>query len=223
MIDWIIRQFSSKSIPVAFFVLAFLNLVALDMWVVQDKKVTDAEKNVTSDIQTPIVQITPTDVGTCPLSCVSQIQEATASVNLALPKTTVVPTPSPTTTSVASFVREFYVPLGSGSNATDDWADVPGAQAYIDTTQYGSIKNVVFEASVSIPTGNQKAYVRLFNATDKHPVWFSDVSMEGGTGQLLISNSIALDSGNKLYKVQMKTSLKYTANLTQARVRITTY
>lgn len=221
MANWIPRQFSKRLVYVALFILVILNLVGLDIWVAQNRK-TSTETNESLNIQAPIIQAVPTDTA-CPASCVSQIQEATASVNLALPKTTIVTTPSPTTSLTSSSVREFYVPLGSGSNATDDWADVPGVQAYIDSAQYGSIKNVVFEASVSIPTGNQKAYVRLFNVTDKHPVWFSDVFLEGGTGQLLISNYITLDSGNKLYKVQMKTSLKYTANLTQARVHITTY
>ena len=74
-----------------------------------------------------------------------------------------------------------------------------------------------------IPTGNEVAYARLFNVTDKHPVWFSEVSLEGGTPQLLISQPVAFDSGRKLYQVQMKTSLKYTAILDQARLHITTY
>ena len=127
-----------------------------------------------------------------------------------------------TTVDAVSQTKEFFVPFGSGSNATSDWEDVPGLKAYIDSTKYSSIKTVVLEASVRIPTGNEKAYVRLFNETDKHPVWFSDVSLEGGTAQLLVSSPITLDSGNKLYKVQMKTSLKFNAILDQARIHITT-
>lgn len=152
----------------------------------------------------------------CPTTCLAQIYEATASAK----KT---PTPSANKApSSVSQTKEFFVSFGSGSNATSDWEDVSGLKAYIDSTKYSSIKTVVFEASVRIPTGNEVAFVRLFNETDKHPVWFSEVSLEGGTPQFLVSSPITLDTGNKLYKVQMKTSLKFTAILDQARIHITT-
>lgn len=147
------------------------------------------------------------------------IYEATASLRLANPSVT----PSQGTVSQGSASKESIITFGSGSSTADDWTDVTGLQAYVDTAQYSRIKNVVFEASVFIPTGNEVAYVRLFNNTDKHPVWFSDVSLEGGQPQLLISQPITLDPGNKLYQVQMKTSLKYQANLVQSRLRITTH
>ncbi len=118
---------------------------------------------------------------------------------------------------------EFSIYLGSGTGSSDDWADLPGVEAYIDSTKYNQIKNVVFEAAINIPTGNETVWVRLFNVTDKHPVWFSEVSLEGGTPKLLISKPITLNEGQKLYRAQMKTSLKYQASLTSSRVKITTY
>lgn len=147
------------------------------------------------------------------------IREATASMKV------LSPTPALTTgTSLEqSSVREFFVPLGSGTNTTDEWTDIPGAQAYIDRSKYGSIKSVIFEASVYIPNGNQIIWVRLFNVTDKHPVWLSEMSHEGGAPKLLVSQPITLDSGNKLYQAQMKNQLKDKTNLVQSRVRITTY
>lgn len=150
------------------------------------------------------------------------VREATASLKPQIER--VVATPQPTSVvqqTGATSVKELFVHLGSGSNNTDDWADVTGAEAYIDSTKYGKIKSVVFEASINIPTGNEVAYARLYNVTDKHPVWFSEVSHEGGGAVLLTSNPITLDSGNKLYRAQMKTSLKYLANITTARVKIT--
>lgn len=125
--------------------------------------------------------------------------------------------------TVSSAAKEYYVPLGSGSGATDDWADVTGASAYIDTASYGKLKAVTFEATVTVPSGSQKVYVRLYNATDKHPVWFSDVSTDLSGPVLLTSKGIVLDKGNKLYQVQMKTQLKNLTNLVQSRVRIMTY
>jgi hypothetical protein len=122
-----------------------------------------------------------------------------------------------------SSVKEFFITLGSGSSTTLEWTDIPGAQGYIDSSAYGRTKTVTFEVSLYTPTGNQTAYARLYNITDKHPVWNSDVSIEGGTPQLKISNPITLDSGSKLYQVQMKTQLESRTNLENARVHITTY
>lgn len=156
----------------------------------------------------------PKIVDSCyPRSCIDIIREATASIK---------PQVEPVTAlSSSSTVREFFVHLGSGSNSTDDWADVPGVEVYIDSSKYGRIKSATFEAGIYIPTGNETAYARLFNVTDKHPVWLSEVALDGGTAKLLVSQPITLDSGEKLYRVQMKTSLKFQANLTTARVRIT--
>lgn len=118
--------------------------------------------------------------------------------------------------------RELVISFGSGESTANDWTDVPGVEAYIDSTKYGRIKSAVFEASLYTPTGNQTAYVRLYNVTDKNMVWPSELSIEGGEPKLLISSSLGLGSGNKLYRVQMKTQLKARTQLIQARVRITT-
>lgn len=151
-----------------------------------------------------------------PLSCPELIRQATAS--LKLQATQGIPVVEKTT----SGAKEFSIHLGSGSSTTDQWADIPGAEAYIDSTRYGRIKDVFFEASLYTPTGNQTAYVRLYNVTDKNVVWPSELSIEGGQPKLLVSPSMTLPSGNKLYRVQMKTQLKSLTNLVQARVRIIT-
>ncbi|MCX6791578.1 MAG: hypothetical protein NT149_00895 [Candidatus Gottesmanbacteria bacterium] len=125
-----------------------------------------------------------------------------------------------TTTATA---KEYFVPLGTGTNTTSDWADVTGASATVDSAQYPRIKKVIFEATVAVPTGNQVAYVRLFNKTDGHPVWFSEMSMNTTGPTLLTSQSVTLDKGSKLYQVQMKTQLQSPATLNQSRIHITTY
>lgn len=126
-------------------------------------------------------------------------------------------------TSVSATNKELYVPLGTGINITTDWSDVKGAAAYIDTRLYGKIKKVTFEASLGVPSGSQTAYVRLFNATDKHPVWYSEMTMSGAGPEFLASSGVTLDSGNKLYQVQMKSQLGSPTNLLQGRVHIITY
>jgi hypothetical protein len=120
-------------------------------------------------------------------------------------------------------VKDYYVTFGGGTvTSQSQWVNVPGALAYINPSDYNSINTVTFEASVYIPNGNQTAYVQLYNQTIGHPVWFSEVSLSGGSPQLLISQPITLDPGNNLYQVQMMTQLGFPAVLTQSRVHILT-
>lgn len=119
--------------------------------------------------------------------------------------------------------KEFFIPLGSGTGNDDNWADVSGANASIDTASYAKIKRATFEATVSQPAVSQRIWLRLFNATDKHPVWFSEITTEDTNPVTLVSPAITLDSGNKLYQVQLKTQLRGQTTVTQSRIRITTY
>lgn len=145
------------------------------------------------------------------------------------PKPTATPTPQaqsafvPLTFTPTPTVREFFVPFGTGQSTAEDWTSIDGLQVYVDTKYYGDRRTVLFEASLRIPTGNETAYVRLYNVTDKHPVWMSELSTDGGIAKMLVSNPITLDEGKKLYQVQMKTSLKYQAILDQARLHIVVY
>ncbi len=141
---------------------------------------------------------------TCPSACIAKINQVAGK-------------------TVSATAKEYYVPLGSGTNATDEWTNVAGASVYIDTASYGRIKQAIFEATVTVPAGSQQVWVRLYNATDKHPVWFSDMTTDLSGPILLTSKAIRLDTGNNLYQVQMKTQLKALTNLVQSRVRVTTY
>jgi len=139
---------------------------------------------------------------------------------------TAVPIKQPTTQASqtsAPQVKEYYVPLGSGQSTAADWETVAGVQASVDSNNYPNIKQVVLEATVHMPNATQTVQVRLFDATDGHPVWYSDLSFpgSGNNPQLLISQPIILDSGNKLYTIQMKTQLQAPAVLDQARIHIT--
>ena len=118
--------------------------------------------------------------------------------------------------------KEYYIPLGSGSNASREWIDVAGAGAFVDTASYRKIKTVTFEATVSQPTSSQRVWIRLFNVTDKHPVWYSEMSTESPGPVLVTSSPISLDPGNKYYQVQMKSQLQGFVNLLQGRIHVIT-
>jgi hypothetical protein len=142
--------------------------------------------------------------------------------NLFIPTTTIAPTQTqniPTINTNKPTVKDYYIPLGSGTGQGTDWNDIPGAQATVDFAQYSPIKEIRLEVSVNIPTGNESVSVRLYNVTDKHPVWYSEVITNNATSYLT-SSPIIYDLGSKLYQVQMRTQLEYPANLTQARIHI---
>jgi len=212
---------SSKSILLIFCVGVIFNLLILNIWMIMNFGRVKSESPKPKAVFTTLVP-TAFKQG-CPLSCSDIVNLATNSSNF---KPSATPQPEKITTNnlITSQTKEYYFPLGSGFSKANDWTDVPGLQIYIDTSNYSKIKNAYFEASVYVPNGVEDVYVRLFNATDQHPVWFSDLFFaSGSTTTYLVSEAITLDAGNKLYKVQMKTQLQATANLNQSRIHVTTY
>ncbi len=169
--------------------------------------------------------ITPTVAAPimCPNNCLTIIREATSSAGSIKPS---VPAPIRTATIPTPYiaqVREYFVPLGTGTATNDDWVDVPGAQAMIDSSQYTSIKSVTFEAAVHVPDHNQAVWIRLYNDSDRYIIGGSELYFpDGNVASLLTSGTISLGAGNKLYKVQIKTQLKFPAHVTSSRIRITT-
>ncbi len=117
-------------------------------------------------------------------------------------------------------VKDLYIPLGSGNTQAKDWTNIPGAEAEIDFGKYQNIKEIHFEASVLIPNTNETVAVRLYNVTDNHPVWYSQVTSTSSNNNYLISGPISYDFGLKLYQVQMQTQLQAPANLVQSRIHI---
>ena len=168
----------------------------------------------------------------CP-GCAVRLNNLEVIVNKLMEKNGISPTPIPTTTPEIKYIqtntsannspKEYYVPLGSGSGNYSDWTDVPGLQAYIDSTSYGSIKTVTFEGSVHVPSNNQIVSIRLVNATENRVIGGSQLDFNGGPDSVFKSSMpITLDYGQKLYKVQLKTQLNYNTVIDQARVHIIT-
>lgn len=212
------KELSLKIVLIIALVLVMTNLAVLNFWMFDNIASTRDLNSIKTELEkVKSIKSTSFNSDTCPNSCLVKINEASISTKITQP--TLLPLTSSKTGDEQS-LKEVIITLGSGNNRSDDWVEVPGVETYIDNTKYAKIKTVTFESSASIPDGNQTAYIRLFNATDKHPVWFSDVSFEGGGTRYLISKPITLDSGNKLYKVQMKSSLKHLTELYQSRIRI---
>ncbi|MBP9699903.1 hypothetical protein KBD71_01320 [Candidatus Woesebacteria bacterium] len=172
-----------------------------------------------------------TDSEDCGPACKIYLQEeieelrqsliATGTSKLAVkPTSTPAVTPTPSPTPIRSI--ETYVPLGGGKTSLDQWEDLKGIEGYINTESYPPITNVYFEVALRIPTKNGKVSARLYNVTDNHPVWNSEVSTENETSTFIGSRSLQLDPGNKLYRVQLKTTLRYESILDFSRIKIIT-
>lgn len=190
----------------SFLLLLTVNIVMLDLVVFLGRTTRPSEIGATSiHVAAPPV---PTEE--CSSSCEAKIDALVKRLD-ELP-----------VSEIAKKTSEYYISLGSGSTKSSVWQDIGGAEAIIDTANYPSIKSVVFEVFLNIPTANGMVYAKLYNMTDKHDVWFSNVSSEGPTFTKKEA-TITLEPGAKTYRVMGLSSLKYDANIENARIRIVTY
>lgn len=152
------------------------------------------------------------------------LHSATASLTQRLDtlEKNLLPTSSKTipTTVKTTNVKEYYIPLGSGSSKDSNWIDLPGIEAYLTPKNYGIIKEMYFEAGLNNPTGNGRVYARLRNVTDNTPLIESEVSREGIGGGSVVSGRIPLPNTTKLYRVQLKSSLGALVSLDSGRIKI---
>ena len=213
----------------------------LDLFLIADKLLKNSPQTGKSSAASTSIPAAPAAVNyqdesvSCAPSCISAINEAIAPLKVT-PGLTSVPEKTKTETQTTSVivvqptlpdksensVKEFFIPLGTGSSSAINWTDVPGVKAEVDNNSYGSLQKVLFEASVHVPDRNQIVEVRLYNETDKYVVDNSLFLYPSGTTQNFRIAEIQLGSGKKTYQVQMKTQLGYLASLDQARVHITT-
>lgn len=214
-------------------IISLLTLITLNLFIL-DLKIFSPSNNIKisdiTSIATPIPSPTinpSTSLGTgnqqltinnyqCPLSCLTLIQQATESSRTGSSFQPTTYNSQPTT------IREFYIPLGSGSTTKSDWDDITATETLIDPANYGRIKEAYFIASLRNPTQNGMVEAQLYNVTDKHIVWDSHVQMNGPVSQTITSNKITLDGGAKLYRVQLRSTLQFAALLENAKVRIVT-
>lgn len=113
--------------------------------------------------------------------------------------------------------KEVWLPLGSGSTSAADWVDT-GAQAYVDTTIYPSLKEAYWQASLKSNSGT--VYARLVQKNEGAVVPGSEINHSGSVSTLVTSGKILLSSGNKLYTVQLRSETGQEVFLENARVRL---
>ncbi len=203
-------------------VLILLNLGYLDYKAL----IKESETKPTS--QTSSSDVVSLDQSTTPSQNVnyeliwSVIKEATASVTQKVDalSTTPIKTTTSTITTTSSSVKEYYIPLGTGSTSSTDWVAIAGAEAYVVPANFGGIREIYFEASLRVPTGSGRAFARLKNVTDNVSLFESEVSREGVESGLISSGKIPVQSTTRLYRVELKSSLGAEIKLDNARIKI---
>lgn len=211
---------SSHIVIIFLLTIITINLFLLDLKVfapANNIKISDIA-SVATPVPSPTINYQLiTNNYSCPVSCLSAIQQATESTRLGTSNLTNLSNLPNTSTQ-----REFYIPLGSGNTSKSDWDDLTATETVIDPANYGRIKEAYFIASLSNPTQNGAVEAQLYNVTDKHLVWNSHVIMNGPASQTITSDKIVLDTGNKLYRVQLKSTLRFAVSLENAKIRIIT-
>src|SRR3989344_2681064 len=117
-------------------------------------------------------------------------------------------------------VKEYYVPLGTGSTNSTTWVDLPGVEAYIAPSNYGTIVEMYLEVAVRVPTGSGQVFARLKNVTDNNSLFESEVSYEGTAGKLISSGKIPVPTQTRLYRMQLRSSLGAEVVLDNARIKL---
>jgi hypothetical protein len=190
-------------------VLLLANIIYLNFYLFDNRMFANPDNNK-SAYSSPLSPSTqPTKIPTPCADCI------TPAISAVVTKTNQAPSQI-----IQNAVKDYYISFGSGTTQAGDWTDVPGVQAVIDFGQYPHIKEIHFEVSLYVPTANEWISVRLYNETDNHPVWNSQVTMSSGTTAYLTSPAINYDTGSKLYQVQMETQLGSEATLVQSRIHI---
>jgi len=204
-------------IGIAILALALVDLVYINWWVLQGQSQSSKVKNQNSDQPAAAVS-TPTPSPAASASPMAKEADQTQPSPATKTETII---QKETQTIVQTAQKEIFVPIGSGSTFSHDYADLSGLKVTIDTTKYSAIDSVYFEASIRLQDGNGKMFTQLFNETDKHPVWNSEMSTSSATSTFTTSSKINLDSGAKTYKIQAKTNLTaYAAHVENARIHI---
>lgn len=205
-------------IALAIFVIAILDLVYLNWWILktQNSNVKTQISSTNGNIQTEVPSPSPESL---PSPGPSPTLESTSQVSNVETKTVI---EKQTQTIIQTSQKEIFIPMGGGSTNSNTFSDLTGTDVTIDTAKYLQIDSVVFEASVRVEGGNGRAYAQVLNVDDKTPYIESQISNATGSPTVKTSGKIPIPSGKKTYRVQAKTDItNFAAHVDNARMKIT--
>lgn len=118
----------------------------------------------------------------------------------------------------ASYPREVFVPLGSGSTSSTEFVTISSAQATVNSDLYGTIEGVYLEASLHVVNGYVR--VRLKDTTNGAVYFDQEIKHNSSTPAWKASSALSLGSGSHTYVVQMKSDVGEVGSMDGARLRI---
>ncbi len=117
-------------------------------------------------------------------------------------------------------IREYHIHMGSGASTETTWHSLTSTTQIINSNNYpGSIVAKLY-ATVLIPNGNMFSDMRLYNETDKYPIFGSTIRFDGGGEQFLSTNRFALPVGEKKYSIQIKNQIQADTKITNSTLLI---
>jgi len=207
--------------PLLIFTVIAVNLILINWKIFVSPKVLQIPI-VEKIIETPQTKSSSLSTPLCPSGCLQKIKEAAQSLQLLTEQASEEDQASVIyETGVQSYAQEFFVSIGSGSTTKNKWTTLSGLEAQVNSSNYSNIDKVSFEASLRIPTGVGRIGARLINLSDNVPLAETEVYLEGTEGKR-IERIFNLRSGNKVYGVQMKSTIGALGILDMARIKIIT-
>lgn len=199
-----------SKIIVAIFIIAVLDLMFVNWWILKSEGKQAPIENTVSNSQVEVASPTPIVIPSF-APTVQQEKSVETKTVVEVQEKTVVQTPN----------KEIFVPMGSGNTKSGSFEDLYGVEVTIDTGKYSAIDYIVFEGSLWVEGGNGRAWAQLKNVSDNNPFIESQISNPTSTPTLKTSAKIPYASGSKTYRVMAKTEqTDYAAHVDNARLKI---
>lgn len=113
-----------------------------------------------------------------------------------------------------------YIPFGSGGSSSDSsWASVANYQVSLDPQDYSGYTSMQLEVNFRLPNLIGTAYARLYNSTNGTAI-SNEISTTSGDFVWVTTATFTLPTGNKTYKLQLKSSDAKTIEVQSARLKV---
>lgn len=131
------------------------------------------------------------------------------------------PIPRSIPSAFSSQAKVVYIPLiTSGSTVSMNWVDIVPSEFYFDLSNYPGAKEVRFEAYLMADQGAAKIFSRIYDATNKREVDFSNIETASNTFTRVESSGMKIWRGNNKYTIQLKSLNGTQAFLQDAKLKI---
>jgi len=211
-----------KTLLVLLGILILGNLVFLDWWFIKNRfKAELGKTDLSREASQPASGVQETLVFECDQNCQKIVEEKVAEAVAKIPtqKPSKISSSMPT---VQPSSKVTYIPLVSdGSTSETSWTDITPSDFYFNLTDYPGVKSARFEVYLKSKHQAGRIYLRLYDATNKRAVDFSDLSSSSESFELQRSSDLVIWQGNNLYRLQAKTLNGIEGYFKDAKLKIT--